>query len=181
MSAHPARQSTPGIALVAMLASVGLATCTYDFDKFSMVRDTSSSGTGGSPGLDASTTGGSTGTDALSADTAASCGGASYGEICWYLGPEGESCQQVCTSHGEPAPEAPSYVGSLVQGGTLTECAVLFALLRVSGTPTLGTRLDGRGFGCHIYQDGSLHWLALTDFSVTESEQGIRLVCGCTR
>jgi len=130
--------------------------------------DGGSTATGGQGGAG---TGGSTGTT--------TCAGASRGNICWYVGPQGSSCQQVCTSHGQPATDAPAHVGTEAQGGSLAECTALIRLLGIAGTPIRGTRSDGRGLGCHIYGT-TPWWLASPNFSATASQDSSRLVCGCT-
>jgi hypothetical protein len=126
----------------------------------------------GQADADATTTG--------STDTA-SCVGPTRGGICWYLGPQGSSCQQVCTSHGALAPAMASHVGTTIQGGSLAECSVLLGLLGISGTPANGTRSDGLGLGCHFYQGATLWWLSSPNFSATASQSSSRLVCGCTK
>ena len=141
-------------------------------------------GAGGSGGIGDARggTGGSSAGDGAAPDTNNACEGLGIGGICWYLGPANSSCQQVCASHGQPAPAAATYVGSTRQGGGLIKCALLLGLLGVSGTPQIGTRTDGLGFGCHLFtQDGSTYWLSSPDFSVTASGATARLVCGCTQ
>jgi hypothetical protein len=110
---------------------------------------------------------------------APTCSGVLHAAICWYLGPQGNSCQQVCASHGAPAPDAASHVGTAAQGGSNAECKVLLGLLGISGTPSNGLRLDGRGLGCSVYVT-TPWWLTSPNFSVSSSEASSRLVCGCT-
>jgi hypothetical protein len=126
----------------------------------------------GQADADATTTG-TTDTD--------SCMGPTRGGICWYLGPQGSSCQQVCTSHGALAPVMASHVGTTIQGGSLAECSVLLGLLGIGETPANGTRSDGLGLGCLFYQGATLWWLSSPNFSSTASESSSRLVCGCTK
>jgi hypothetical protein len=106
------------------------------------------------------------------------CSGVPHAGICWYLGPQGNSCQQVCASHGVPAPEAASHVGTATQGGSNAECKLLLGLLGSSGTPQNGTRPQG-GLGCHLYS-GAPWWLESPNFSISASDPDSRLVCGCT-
>jgi hypothetical protein len=248
--------------LVAMVASVGAAACTYNFDKFAAAQDArvgaggSSGGAGGTAGSGTqygesggktSATGGVAGatsktggaasggaasggaasggaagtpsasggvagggvagiaatggqagaasggaaaggkpsTDAGVADAGAdastgSCAGPARGGICWYLGPLGSSCQKVCASHGQPATEAATHVGTASQGGSLSECGTLLGLLGVSGAPANGTRSDGLGLGCHVY-NMSPWWLSAPNFSVSASHASAKLACGCTQ
>ena len=116
------------------------------------------------------------------------CEGLLHAGICWYLGPEGSSCQQVCASHGESAPDAASHVGTAAQGGSLAECTAILGLLGVNGAPTSATRSDGLGLGCHVYRSGILllqtsksYWLTSPDFSATASQSSSTLACGCTK
>jgi len=131
-----------------------------------------STATGGQGATGTSGTGGSTSTT--------TCAGVPRAGICWYLGPDGSSCQQVCTSHGQTAPDAPSHVGTATQGGSQAECATLFGLLGLTGTPEKGTRSDGQGLGCHIY-GATPWWLTSPNFSATASHASAKLVCGCTQ
>jgi len=141
-------------------------------------------GSGGLGGSDAATmnSGGQGGADAgtSASSDAASCSGPLRGGICWYLGPDGSSCQQVCASHGTVAPGAASHVGTTAQGGSLAECGILLGLLGVTGTPASGVRSDGLGLGCHIYS-GVLWWVSSPAFDATASHTSARLVCGCTQ
>ena len=155
--------------------------------------DAATTATGGKGGADAGTaTGGQGSSDAASggqggadagttaSSDAASCSGPLRGGICWYLGPDGSSCQQVCTSHGTVATGAASHVGTTAQGGSLAECGILLGLLGVTGTPANGTRSDGLGLGCHVY-NSALWWLSAPAFDATASHASSRLACGCTR
>ena len=186
------RCSTGVTGLFAILAGAAITACTFDFDKFAANPDGLSgtadagmrqggagasnaggaAGTGGQGGV-AVGTGGSTGT--------AGCSGVLYSGICWYLGPQGSSCEQVCAGHGQPASDAATHVGTGAQGGSLAECGHIFGLLGITGTPTQGTRSDGLGLGCHVYQGTNLWWLSSPNFSATASQASSKLVCGCTQ
>ena len=213
--------------LIAIVASVGIGACTYDFDKFVVQPDaragadtstgaggamagsgTQSSASGGTAsanggaagatsmnggaagiaatggqagaGAGGAASGGRPGVDAGAGGSTESCSGAARGGICWYLGAPGSSCQQVCASHGQPAPEAASHVGTTSQGGSLTECGALLGLLGVNGAPTSGTRSDGIGLGCHVYS-AVPWWLSAPNFSVSASHASAQLVCGCSQ
>lgn len=240
-SARPRGPGAAAIRLVAMVASVGAAACTYNFDKFAaqdahVVADGSPGGAGGTAGSGTqygesggktsatggvagatsktggaasggvagiaatggqagaasggAAAGGRPGTDAGVADagvadagadaSTGSCVGPARSGICWYLGPLGSSCQKVCASHGQPAPEAATHVGTASQGGSLSECGILLGLLSVSGAPANGTRSDGLGLGCHVYNT-SPWWLSSPNFSVSASHASAKLVCGCTQ
>jgi hypothetical protein len=145
------------------------------------------SATGGAAGI--ATTGGQSGASAGGAasggnsstgGSSGSCAGPARGGICWYLGSAGSSCQQVCASHGQPAPGAATHVGTASQGGSLSECTTLLGLLGASGAPASGTRSDGLGLGCHIY-NAAPWWLSAPNFSVSASHASAKLVCGCAQ
>jgi hypothetical protein len=124
--------------------------------------------TGGTAGL-----AGSTGTTA--------CAGVRYSGICWYLGAQGSSCQQVCTDHGQPATNAASYIGTTTQGGSISQCKTLLGLLGINSAPVNGTRSDGRGLGCHWFTKTTAWWLSAPNFNAASSEANSQLVCGCTQ
>jgi hypothetical protein len=122
--------------------------------------------------------GGATGGTGGSTTTAA-CSGVLRAGICWYLGPQGSSCQQACASHGQPASGAASHVGTAAQGGSLAECGVILGLLGITGTPSTTFGLEG--LGCFMRSNGSLYWVSLANFSATASAANASLVCGCTK
>lgn len=130
-------------------------------------------------GVGGAQTGGASSADAASVETGNACSGTGHAGVCWYLGSAGSTCQQVCASHGQPSTSAAAQVGSTKQGGSVARCGTLLRLLGISGTPTSATRTDGLGFGCHIFDDGTLWWLTSPDFKVTAGRSGVRLVCGC--
>jgi hypothetical protein len=134
----------------------------------------------GGAGAGGAATGGSGGADAGGVETGVACAGPSRGGICWYLGPQGSSCQQVCASHGQLAPGAVSHVGTPSQGGSLAECGILLGLLGIGGTPTNGARSDGLGLGCHVY-NAVPWWLSSPNFSASSALASASLVCGCTQ
>ena len=128
----------------------------------------------GATGGQGGATGGAGGSTATTA-----CSGVLRAGICWYLGPQGSSCQQACASHGQPAPTAVSHVGTATQGGSLAECGVILGLLGITGTPSTSFGLEG--LGCFVRTNGSLYWLSLPNFSATASTANASLVCGCTK
>jgi hypothetical protein len=139
---------------------------------------------GSSGGTRASGAGGTAGTGSGGAGGGAgACSGPNHGGVCWYLGALGSSCRQVCASHGDVAPDLATYVGTSSQGGSADKCALLLGLLGLSPNPTSGSRSDGLGLGCHVYQSQppSLWWLTSPNFSVTASYTTVRVVCGCTQ
>jgi hypothetical protein len=204
MEAAPSRKFAEAVWLVVTVAGVGIGACTYNFDRFAVEQDAqvgsgtqqggsggTVSATGGAAGAAAtggqsgSGAGGSAASGGVGADAGAggrtgSCAGPTRGGICWYLGGQGSSCQQVCAIHGQPAPEAATHVGTASQGGSLAECKILFGLLGVGGAPANGTRSDGVGLGCHVYENSALWWLTSPNFSVSASHASAKLVCGCT-
>lgn len=149
---------------------------------FSRGGNTGTSAHGGASNSGATTSAMNGGTGAgSSTNNSATCAGAGLDGICWYLGTQGSSCQQTCSTHGQPASNADGYVGSPLQGGSLSMCATLLGLLGVSGTPTGGLRIDGRGLGCHVNNGSELLWLMTPNYSAADSLASARLVCGCTQ
>ena len=142
-------------------------------------------GSGGSAGGQSATGGhaGSTGGNGGSSGgtTTPACSGVLYAGICWYLGPDGSSCQDACASHGQTSPNAASHVGTTTQGGSLAECGKILGLLGITGTPFTTLRLDGRGLGCYQKTNGNSWWLSTPDFSATASLGSASRVCGCTQ
>jgi hypothetical protein len=141
-----------------------------------------SAATGGqtSAGSGGAASGGRSGTDAGVDGSAGSCAGPARDGICWYIGPSGSSCQQVCASHGQPSPGMATHVGTASQGGSLFECEILLGLLGVSDAPASGSRSDGLGLGCHLYS-AAPWWLSSPNFSTAASHASAKLVCGCTQ
>jgi len=139
-------------------------------------------GSGGSAGGQSATGGhaGSTGGSGGSTTTPA-CSGVLYAGICWYLGPDGSSCQDACASHGQTSPNAASHVGTTTQGGSLAECGKILGLLGITGTPFTTLRLDGRGLGCYQKTNSNSWWLSAPDYGATASLGSVRRVCGCTQ
>jgi hypothetical protein len=109
------------------------------------------------------------------------CGpeGALLWDICWYLGDAGQSCRDVCASHGGYHEDTPEYVGTAGQGGSLEECNAIFDALGYMGTVNEGFRSDGLGLGCHRWIDGGLWWLENPDFDPGDGTGSAQLVCGC--
>lgn len=103
--------------------------------------------------------------------------GRELGGYCWFLGAKGQSCNMVCAARGGYEPSL-DYIGSLMQGGSLERCDAVLTLLTAPGTTTSGFRTDGRGVGCHLYEDVRW-WLDRPDFSPTASQIKSRLACSC--
>jgi hypothetical protein len=112
--------------------------------------------------------------------TRCSSNAVSYAGICWYLGGAGSTCDQVCASRGQLAPEAAMHVGTASQGGSLTECSKILSLLGTVAVPSSGKQVSGNGFGCHLY-GGSPWWIESPDFSSAAKAPEVRIVCGCVK
>jgi hypothetical protein len=134
-------------------------------------------GGAGGQGATGGQAGATGGTDGGTSTTA--CSGVLHADICWYLGPQGSSCQQACASHGQPASGAASHVGTAMQGGSLAECGVILGLLGITGTPSTSFGLDG--LGCFVRANGNSFWFSLPNFSATASQGNAKLVCGCAQ
>ena len=146
---------------------------------------------GGASGAPA---GGMSGTDADAAvdaadvpeagvDAGLSCEGTLLDGICWYLGPEGESCSEVCEDRGGFNPAALAVIGTASQGGSPESCSVLLEVLDATANQVVvqGTQMAGIGVGCHLFdaQAGYWWWLESPDFSQAASLDGGSIVCGC--
>jgi hypothetical protein len=112
----------------------------------------------------------------------AECGGARLDGICWYLGGDGEACNDVCATRGGVEPAAAARVGTPEQGGST---AILGALGALTGVVTEGFRPDELGFGCHVFLEASgvvsAWWLTAPEFSPAAFAPSARLACGCSR
>ena len=115
---------------------------------------------------------------------AAECAGVPLGDVCWYLGELGQTCNGVCASRGGFDAASLAFIGSPEQGGSLEACdAILQALGEAPALVTEGFRDDDLGFGCHLFVDAagatSGWWLTAPAFAPTVSDPSARLVCGC--
>ena len=111
---------------------------------------------------------------------AGNCQGASYGDVCWYLAAVGVSCNSQCSTHGDNAASAASFVGIPAQGGSLAKCAGILGAIGGNPVPGEATRSDGRGVGCHVY-NGKGYWLSSPTYSPSATASNTRVVCGCQR
>jgi trimeric autotransporter adhesin len=111
---------------------------------------------------------------------AAKCSGVSSGGVCWHLGGLGDSCEETCSDRGGVAPDAPSFVGTTAQGGSLEKCATILDALGGNPAPGQATRSDDNGLGCHRYGLKS-YWLSSPDFATTAHVTSARVVCGCLK
>jgi hypothetical protein len=109
----------------------------------------------------------------------ATCSGARALNLCWYLAPTSSSCTSFCSGHGGYDARTLAAVGTAAQGGRASNCRAVLSALGLSGTVQVGTRSDGRGFGCHQWQSG-LWWLSSPAFSPTVSASSARVACACT-
>jgi hypothetical protein len=117
-------------------------------------------------------------------DAGRSCNGALMNAICWYLGPVGESCNEVCEPRGGFDPAAIEVVGTEAQGGSVEECtAVLDVLFADPGTAAQSGTQAVQGVGCHLYEDQegevTRWWLSAPPFNPDASLVGVPLACGC--
>ena len=61
-----------------------------------------------------------------------------------------------------------------------SKCQALFNALGYTGIVQPGHRDDGKGIGCHRYDDGNLWWLDYPDFVVSHNTVSSQIVCACT-
>jgi len=110
------------------------------------------------------------------------CAGQRLYGLCWYLAQGNTSCNDACSSHGGFDSRSTGYVGTLSQGGSLSECTALMTALGRPGSVIASRRDDDNGFGCHVWNDGTRYWLQdEPDFRPTVEVPDIRSVCGCMR
>ena len=118
------------------------------------------------------------GSAAVDAGPMSACAqGRALGGYCWFLGEVNQSCRTVCAAHGGVVSSL-DYIGSYAQGGSLRRCDAVLTLLTAEGDTTAGTRDDGRGVGCHLF-DGRRWWLYQPNFSSTAYHSHARLACSC--
>jgi hypothetical protein len=148
----------------------------------------SGGGTSGAPAGGGGGGGGGVYADAASLpetglDAGLSCEGTLRDGICWYLGPDGESCVEVCDERGGFNPAAIAVIGTASQGGSIESCSALLEVLDGTANQEVvqGTQVEGFGVGCHLFdaQAGYWWWLESPDFSEGASLAGGSIVCGC--
>jgi len=170
------------------LFAVGVSGCAYDFDHFARLDSgiaaggstSAEGGVGNLGGTNGATTWSAAGgNNASTTASTKACAGILSSAVCWYLGAAGESCDQVCSPHGQVVPDAASFVGMPAQGGSAEECGLLLNLLGVNATVQSGQRTDGSGLGCHVYM-AVPWWLSAPAYTSTASEPLARRVCGCS-
>jgi len=110
------------------------------------------------------------------------CAGQRLYGLCWYLAQGNTSCNDACSNHGGFDARSIGYVGTLSQGGSLSECTELMTALGRPGSVIASRRDDDNGFGCHVWSDGSRYWLRDEPaFRPTVEGPDVRSVCGCMR
>jgi hypothetical protein len=117
------------------------------------------------------------GSDRDAAPTA--CVGASVLGLCWYLGAPGDSCVETCSARGGPDPRARSFVGTAGEGGSAEACQQILDALGYASRVMGGERDDGRGLGCHRWDNDVSWWLGRPDFDETSSMDSAQVVCAC--
>ena len=106
------------------------------------------------------------------------CAGAELFGICWYIGKEGQSCEQTCADHGGPDGAASEHVGTAYQGGSREDCVLI---LNALGQPyRVRTTEHDQGVGCHVPAgDEYQHWLSYPPFNPRAKLPTARIACGC--
>ena len=136
--------------------------------------------TGGNP-----STGGSMATGGSSGSAACGAGAAPLNGLCWYLGAAGASCSDTCANHGGLSSLAVSYVGTALQGGSLSKCTAVLNALGLTGT--VSADILSAGVGCIRYSGTGasgpgLYWVGLLPlFSATAFLAAGEPACGCVQ
>ena len=166
------RATTGGTVVTASASGGSGATGTAN----SASGDATEAGSGETKGGGGGTTGGGGGT---TGGGGGECSGSLHLGVCWYLAEPGTSCLDACAEHGGYASDATGYVGTPAQGGDRSQCADILQALGYSGNVQSGTRLDGRGLGCHRFGGEDLWWLSSPAFDPEDSNPSAEVVCGC--
>ena len=98
--------------------------------------------------------------------------------MCWYFGPPGLSCYEVCEPHGGYNPLTPDYIGNSDQGGSFEKCKEILESLGLSGSLKKGFRRRG-GYGCFRWEGDEFCWTDRSDFDPEESDDDVERVCSC--
>ncbi|MEY4545640.1 MAG: hypothetical protein RL685_1835 [Pseudomonadota bacterium] len=107
------------------------------------------------------------------------CAGVPHGDVCWYLGEAGTTCDQTCTGHGGYDAEASRLIGTTAQGGSAAQCAAILLLLGYDQAPAEASRPDV-GLGCHVWGvEQRTYWLTEPEFAPSAESSEARVVCGC--
>lgn len=106
------------------------------------------------------------------------CRGSRLFNRCWYLTGTNQSCERFCTDHRGFDPTTANYIGSSAQGGSLENCRAILNALGYSADVAAGSRNEGPGLGCHIWESNAW-WLDRPDFDSSASYSLARIVCAC--
>lgn len=117
--------------------------------------------------------------DAQSDASLPACAGARVLALCWYLGAEGDSCRQTCTSHGGYDTRTAATVGTEAQGGSVASCRQVLGALGHTGQVGEGTRPDGLALGCHVWAPDGWWMHDGDDFSGNVGAAPARIACAC--
>ncbi|MDD9939832.1 MAG: hypothetical protein OXU20_02100 [Myxococcales bacterium] len=107
------------------------------------------------------------------------CGGTPVFGLCWYLGAEGQSCDQACAARGGFDWDALAHVGIPNQGGSAAECGTILTALGYATAPTTSTRVDRKGLGCHVWSRTTVWWIETDAFDPSESVPLASIACAC--
>lgn len=110
-----------------------------------------------------------------------SCAGLRQDNVCWYLGADGQSCNQTCQTHAGFDVASLLSIGTPAQGGSVERCSALLAALlgNAAGAIQEGTRADV-GVGCHLFgAELQRWWLTDPPFEPGASAPAIQVACGC--
>jgi hypothetical protein len=124
-----------------------------------------------------STTTSSTTTSSTTSTLVCGFGGEDIAGSCWYLGNDGETCDQACTNHGGQTydPATKSYAGS---DGTLAQCEEVATALGVLFN-TSGDTNGAAGMGCAAAPSADLLIRDVNPTTSNASVSGFVRICAC--
>ena len=108
------------------------------------------------------------------------CGGVQYNSACWYLGAAGQSCDQVCATHGLANAAATIAVGS--GAANFAVCSAVLDAVAAPALPSSGDVTCGSGGGCLFSTGGAGRMHCTAPATTTGASFGVwRRACACNQ
>lgn len=107
------------------------------------------------------------------------CAGEIVGGYCWYLGAAGDSCTEVCASHGGYNSATLTYAGS---DGTDARCNSVLEALGSSGTLTPSSACTNTcNVGCMIHINATRYRITTNPTIEGSSYANYKRACACNK